>query len=313
MMKTAIAAALYNGEKFIIEQLKTFQTQTRMVDMVVLCDDGSKDDTIKLTENYITEHTLQKNWKVYRNEKNLGYIQNFYKAITLCDAELIFLSDQDDIWDKEKVEIMSNIMETHPEVSLLCCQYGIINENGEKIHSIVEETGSNTQTLKKIEVKEIMRAYRWPGMAMCLRKDFFNKIYDQIVLCNAAHDLVLAITAADQDAFYTMDYIGVYHRRHDNNAAREEHRISKLLNRSRKLLDIAVTIQQWSGLLEASLPISNESKKIIEDRLEQARKREEAIRERSLKKIWKLYKSDREEMLRLKSFLCDIWLVFWGR
>ena len=249
-MKTAIAVALYNGEKFIIEQLESFRKQSRTADMVVFCDDGSKDNTVKIVEDYIVEHDLQDGWKVYRNEENLGYVRNFYKAITLCDAELVFLSDQDDIWEQDKIERMSAVMETHPEISLLCCQYGIIDDSGQQMHSIIEPTALEDGAVHQIGVEEIVRAYRWPGMAMCLRKEFFNRICKQIMSCKAAHDLVFAITAADKEAFFTIGYTGVYHRRHDNNAAREEHRVTKLLNRERKLKDIEVTRRQWKALLE---------------------------------------------------------------
>ena len=73
--------------------MESIRTQTRTPDYVVMCDDSSKDDTVKIIETYIEKYDLQDKWILIENEKNLGYIKNFYKAIDMCDAELVFWSD----------------------------------------------------------------------------------------------------------------------------------------------------------------------------------------------------------------------------
>ena len=44
-MTTSIAICTYNGEKFLREQLESIFAQTFAVDEIVICDDGSKNDT----------------------------------------------------------------------------------------------------------------------------------------------------------------------------------------------------------------------------------------------------------------------------
>ena len=171
-----------------------------------------------------------------------------------------------------------------------------------------EEDGS----VRSIDVNTILRAYRWPGMLMCVRKEFFDRILPAIEKCRVAHDLMLAICAADENGFYEYSYIGAFHRRHENNTAREEHRISKLLNMERKLFDIAEVIQLWSNLLSRDLPISEKSRRQISERLELMLAREDALKNKSLKKIIAIYGKDKGHYLRTASFLCDIWLVCFG-
>ena len=48
----SVAMATYNGEKFIEEQLKSILDQTMAVDEVIICDDGSKDNSVELTIPY---------------------------------------------------------------------------------------------------------------------------------------------------------------------------------------------------------------------------------------------------------------------
>lgn len=312
-MTTAVAVALYNGARFLETQLDSLRLQSRTPDRVVLCDDGSTDGTADLVAAYIAKHGLGETWELSRNPENLGYIRNFYRAISLCDADLIFLSDQDDVWKSDKIEKMTAVMEANPHISLLSCRYGIIDAAGEEQHSLVEGSANEDGGLEPVTVQTIMTAYRWPGMLMCLRKDFFDTLLPAIAESPVPHDLMFAACAADRDSFYEYHYLGAYHRRHDNNVAKEEHRIFKLLDLQRKLTDIARTRKHWTDLLHESTPIGESSRRIIAERLALHEKREKALRDRSLSQILRLYREDKGVLLRKLSLVCDVWLVCFGK
>ncbi len=312
-MTIGVAIALYNGARFVEQQLDTIRLQTRKPDRVVLCDDGSGDDTVFVVRKYLEKHGLEQTWQLHENPENLGYIRNFYRAISLCDTDLVFLSDQDDVWKPDKLEKMTLVMEQNPAITLLSCGYGIINAQGEEQHSLVEPDAQEDEALKPISVQDIMTAYRWPGMLMCLRRSFFTELLPSIENCGTAHDLMFAVCAADRGAFYEYHYIGAYHRRHDNNAAREEHRVFKLLNLERKLTDIAVTKKLWSELLSAPISIRGENRELIQTRLSLLQKRERALREKSLKQVLRIYREDGGKLLRKASLICDVWLAVFGK
>ena len=312
-MTTAVAVALYNGARFLEAQLDSLRLQSRPLDRVVLCDDGSTDGTPELVEAYIAKFNLGATWKLCRNPENLGYIRNFYRAISLCDADLIFLSDQDDVWKLDKIENMTAVMEANPHINLLSCRYGIIDGAGEEQHSVVELPANEDGALEPISVQTIMTAYRWPGMLMCLRKGFFDTLLPSIGDSPVPHDLMLATCAADRNSFYEYHYLGAYHRRHDNNVAKEEHRVFKLLNLQRKLTDIARTRKHWTDLLHESTPIGEDSRRLIGQRLALHEKREKALRERSLSQIIRIYREDKGVLLRKASLVCDLWLVCFGK
>lgn len=311
-MRTAVAIALYNGERFLEEQLDSIRLQTRKPDQVILCDDCSKDNTVDLVRDYICKYNLENSWTLYQNEQNLGYIRNFYRAISLCESDLVFLCDQDDIWKDDKIERMTKIMEQRSEILLLSCRYGIIDAQNVEQHSIVERRSKEDGSIRLISVENIMQAYRWPGMLMCIRKDFFVELIPYIENCAVAHDLILAVNAADRNGFYECSYIGAFHRRHENNTAREEHRLIKLLNRERKLTDISITKKHWRSLAETCLPVSAQSHLQICERLNLMEQRESALQSNSLKKIVEVYKKDGGKYLRVSSLLCDLWLVCFG-
>lgn len=94
--------ATYNGSKFIQEQLDSFVNQTRLPDELVVSDDVSSDDTIEKLESFAASAPFDV--RIYRNERNLGYAGNFNNALKHTTGDLVFLSDQDDVWFPEKIQ-----------------------------------------------------------------------------------------------------------------------------------------------------------------------------------------------------------------
>ncbi|WP_348678600.1 glycosyltransferase family 2 protein [Alcanivorax profundi] len=115
-MKISIAMASYNGEKFIKEQLESFVSQTRLPDELVITDDGSTDST----EEIVKRFSLLAPFPVifHRNETNLGFVKNFEKAMSLCQGDIICLSDQDDVWDKSKLSVVEQCFSESPQTQL---------------------------------------------------------------------------------------------------------------------------------------------------------------------------------------------------
>ncbi len=310
-MTVGVAVALYNGARFIGPQLDSIRNQTLEPNRVVLCDDGSNDGTIEIVTSYIEKYALQDKWTLIQNEDNLGYARNFYKAMRLCETDIIFLCDQDDLWKENKIERMTDVMNRHPDILLLASKFGMIDENGNALHGILEKKTSETGKIRKIGHKELLSAFYWPGMIMAVKKDFFCEIFETIRPHKVAHDRVLAHFAAESNGFYEYDYISSYHRRHGNNTANEEHRIFKLLNLKRKLRDMKDHIDMLEGLLNIPLPFSKKSVDLIAASLEFSKMREKAVRNKDLKLLNKIYRNN--EMARKVSYICDVWLIFFGK
>ncbi len=311
-MTVGIAIALYNGARFVEAQLDTLRLQTCPPDQVVFCDDGSKDDTVAIVQSYIEKHSLQDRWQLHINEENLGYAKNFYRAMSLCHTDLIYPCDQDDLWKSDKLEKMNAIMASHPEIALLLCKGGVIDAEGGALHGLLIEESKETGALTAISPTDILRSLSWTGMLMCVRKDFLRNWEKTLYPVKAPHDFALALCASDSHAFYTYDYIGAFHRRHDNNTANEEHRIGKMLNLKNKLRDMGMYTLYLEQLAQAALPLSETTLSMLAHRLEKARAREQALRQRQAGKLIKVYLSDRSGLLRPVSFLADLWLLIFG-
>lgn len=97
----SIALCTYNGAKFLEQQLDSVLNQTYKNWEIVAIDDRSGDSTLQILENYAARDSR---FRVFQNERNLGYNMNFEKALGLCGGEYIVISDQDDIWHAEKLK-----------------------------------------------------------------------------------------------------------------------------------------------------------------------------------------------------------------
>ena len=90
--------AVYNGSEFLKEQLTSILKQLKKSDEVVIVNDASRDHSGR-----IIEKMGDKRIRLFHNSVNLGLIKSFEKAISLADGDILFLSDQDDIWMKGKI------------------------------------------------------------------------------------------------------------------------------------------------------------------------------------------------------------------
>jgi glycosyltransferase involved in cell wall biosynthesis len=115
--RVSIAMAAYNGAKYLNEQLDSFQCQTRRPDELVVCDDGSTDATHEILEKYQRHAPFEV--RIHRNKKNLGYARNFEIALSLCVGDIIFLSDQDDVWFRTKLERIGQAFGSNPGVHIV--------------------------------------------------------------------------------------------------------------------------------------------------------------------------------------------------
>jgi len=100
-IKASICLTTYNGSKYLQQQLDSFLAQSILPDELVVCDDGSTDATCEIIERF--KQIAPFEVRLYKNENNLGYAQNFSKALGLCKGDFVFLSDQDDVWLPKKL------------------------------------------------------------------------------------------------------------------------------------------------------------------------------------------------------------------
>lgn len=218
----SVAMAVYNGEKYLEMQLDSILRQTKQVDEIVIVDDCSTDRSVEIIRSFQDKHP---NIRAYRNESTMGYKKNFRKAIHLCQGDLIFLSDQDDFWMPEKVRIMSDIMESHPDIQVLASSFEFMDAEG-YTYSVKPRRGmsNNNLYLKSVKASSLVSVSfdefcshnYFQGCSMALSKraanTFLSNWTDRI-----PHDWLIALLTSHENGFYFLNKPLFRYRTHNQN------------------------------------------------------------------------------------------------
>lgn len=223
-METSVVMATYNGDKFILKQLESIRMQTAPIDEVLIRDDGSKDETETIVNNFIDKYGLE-NWKFTKNKKNLGWRENFSQLLNEAKGDLIFLSDQDDIWENFKVEKMTNIMKANKKIDILVSDYDqkLNKDRDDLSRDFIEEKKIKDNIYK---VNQIWKNYKIlrPGWTYVVRSKFVREYYNTLKegLTDEGHDALLWRAALSKGTLYHYKHITGTWRMHESSAISSE-------------------------------------------------------------------------------------------
>lgn len=127
--RISVAMATYNGEKYLREQLDSIARQDLLPLELVITDDGSTDATLQIVDDFARHAPFPV--RNFRNDTRLGFADNFLKAASLCQGDLIAFCDQDDIWMENKLSICAALFRD-PRVSLAIHSARIITPSGQQ-------------------------------------------------------------------------------------------------------------------------------------------------------------------------------------
>ena len=310
-MKISVVMATYNGEKYITEQLDTIRNQTRKIDELVVCDDRSKDNTVSVVKAYIKEHNLEDAWSIHVNERNLGYANNFHKATLMAMGDLIFFSDQDDLWREDKIEIMAGIMEEKEDCQVLCSDYLPYYDG-------MEETNASKKALKKMpdngKLEKVYLSKRSIyigaiGCCMCVRRDFYHQINNYWFDDWAQDDRMWRLSQC-VDGCYILHSRLIKHRLHANNTSTygKYHTTEKRV----KLFNAMQNANMVMSKMLSDNGADKKTKSIMDKHILMMAHRIEMLSERKLLKAVPLmvYLPYYQEV---KSFLVEMYMVIKGK
>lgn len=130
-MKLSIALCTYNGSPHLVEQLNSLAAQTRLPDELVVCDDLSTDDTVTILNRFASSAFFPV--RVFVNDVNLGSTKNFERAISLCTGDIIFLCDQDDVWQPNKLARVAAAFAADKDIGLVASDAEVLNPTGDPV------------------------------------------------------------------------------------------------------------------------------------------------------------------------------------
>ena len=131
--KVSVVLCTYNGECFLREQLDSIVCQTYPIFELIIQDDCSSDRTVEIAGEYASRCP----WiHFYRNEKNLGFKDNFGTAVSKATGDLVALCDQDDIWLENHLQVL---VETIKDKVLACACSLLVDKDGVSLGFTTDE------------------------------------------------------------------------------------------------------------------------------------------------------------------------------
>lgn len=204
-MKISVCIATYNGEKYIAAQLESILCQLGSGDEVVISDDGSTDKTLDVIRSIGDERIY-----VFINEGGRSPAHNFENALRRVTGDIIFLSDQDDVWCDTKVAVVTNYLKS---CELVVSDALVVDSDlNVLVDSFYQYNNSRPGLLKNI----IKNSYL--GCAMAFNK----KVLEHALPFPSAipmHDWWIGLIAEKYCKVYFAPEKLILHRRHDDNAS----------------------------------------------------------------------------------------------
>ena len=203
----SVCMATYNGEKFIKEQISSILKQLSLNDELIISDDGSTDNTIKIINDFNDSRI-----KLVYNEGVHGFVGNFENSLKYANGDYIFLADQDDVWVDNKVEICCEYLKKYDFVVHDCYQ---TNED----LSIYCNSRFEKYSLKRGYLRLYIKM-RFIGCCMAFTKRFlkiclpFPKKHDLL-----EHDTWIVSVAERYFKYQLISDKLLLYRRHGNNTS----------------------------------------------------------------------------------------------
>ena len=151
MKKVQVLMSTYNGQKYLEEQINSILNQENVEISLLVRDDESSDDTIK-----VLQELSQKNKNIsYFTGKNMGPARSFMELVNKSSsADYYAFSDQDDVWDSKKIISAIEKLEKIERPCLYISALEIVDEN-----------------LNTIEIKKVKGNFTFEGEII---KNFAN-------------------------------------------------------------------------------------------------------------------------------------------
>jgi glycosyltransferase involved in cell wall biosynthesis len=209
--RISVCMATYNGERYIEDQLASILVQLSAEDEVIVVDDASTDQTRELVGA-----TCDSRIRLLVNDHNCGVLLSFERALLNSSGDILLLSDQDDVWQPQKVATILEAFANNPEIMVIQSDSSIIDENGHRVADSYYSTRSRFTT----SLIGNLVHFRYQGCGMALRREIFPAVFPFPHGFDVLHDLWIGLrcTTSGHKTCYLNSKLFQY-RRHSSNAS----------------------------------------------------------------------------------------------
>jgi glycosyltransferase involved in cell wall biosynthesis len=205
--RVSIAMATCNGARYLRQQLDSFIGQTRIPDELVVCDDAPTDETMTVLQAFAKDAPFEV--RLLENAVRQGFVANFDRVLSCCTGDVVFLSDQDDVWLPGKLQAIIDAMQQHPDAMV------VIND---RIITDGNLVPSGRTTLGNLRALGLDRSWLSAGCGAAIRRAFLDVLLP-IPESVPSHDGWISALAFALDVCHVHETPLQLFRRHDTNTS----------------------------------------------------------------------------------------------
>lgn len=206
-IRASVAMAVYNGERYIDEQIESILQMMDANDELIISYDTSNDNTLNIIREYEANDSRVK--VIF--DKGHSVESNFNTAVMHCNGKYIFLSDQDDVWINDKINVMCKYFKSHPDVKILISDGYMSDEKLNTISTIFEQIKPH-----KSGVRNFIKG-SYLGCQMAFDSSIKKLIWPVKVTPPLPHDLWLGVLGSYYGKVEIIDDKLIRHRLHGDN------------------------------------------------------------------------------------------------
>ncbi len=205
--KVSIVMCTFNGAKYVRQQLQTLLRQTYPIYEILVQDDGSTDQTMHILREFAAKHP---HIRLTANNGPHGINNNFFSAMRRAQGTYIAISDQDDLWQPDKIERQMAAIGDN----LLCaCRSKPFSTDGSPVNYDPRRPNCHLIRLLYSSI---------PGHTMLFHRRLLDMLPDTDYDYKTYYDVFLSLTAACHQSLVLVDEFLVLQRRHSEAATYAE-------------------------------------------------------------------------------------------
>lgn len=231
MYSIAVLLSAYNGTKYIKEQINSILEQNDCDITLIIRNDGSTDETIKILDEYKDNKKI-----IIYDEPNIGLAKSFMRLISLAklDYDYYCFADQDDVWLKDKLISGIKMIENKNKPTLYSSNQTLVDQDLNLI-SIRYDKAPN------IDYKQIISNNLISGCTFIWNKELqklltdINRLPSDELLDKRIHDVFVAsVASVCGEVIFDMNSYILY-RQHSSNVVgvRKNSRIKSFIKKFR--------------------------------------------------------------------------------
>ena len=205
----SVAMAVYNGEKYVRDQIISILRQLRKDDELIISYDESSDNSLSILTEFARS---DRRVKIYNNPYKSGVVKNFQNAVEHCSGDIIFLSDQDDVWLPNKVDrVLCEFEDSHVAV--------VIHDSKLTDSDLNIKFDSTFKLRGGVRTSFLGNIYRLSYIGCCMAfRGFYKELVVPFPTIYRSHDWWIgSLLSCGRTKIKAIDEALILHRDHANN------------------------------------------------------------------------------------------------